>query len=231
MTADRGCVDVLIVDDHGLLAQSLTFALRAEGVRVERSTEISSEAILEAVEAQRPDVVLLDLDLGEDAGTSLPLIAPIREFGSKVVTLTGVTDRVRLAECVEAGAIGIIPKSDAFEQLVAAVQQVVDDGSLLSRHERNELLAELRRHRDADRGRLRPFVDLTPREAQVLDALMDGRSPEQIATDWVVSLATVRSQVRSLRVKLGVNSQLAAVGMARKAGWSLETHQTRQRGK
>jgi DNA-binding NarL/FixJ family response regulator len=222
VTTGPQTADVLIVDDHGLLAQSLAYALRAGGLQVGRCAELTTEAIVEAVESTRPDVVLLDLDLGGEVGSSVSIVPTLTDTGTRVVMMTGVTDRARLAACVEAGAVGIIPKSDPFERLVDGVQKVVEAGTLLTEHERQELLAELRRHREADRERLRDFEQLTPREAQVLAALMDGLSAEQIASRQFVSLATVRSQIRSLRLKLDVGSQLSAVALARKAGWRLE---------
>jgi DNA-binding NarL/FixJ family response regulator len=210
---------VLIVDDHGLLAQSLTFALRAEGLHVERCSEISREGILDFVERCRPELVLLDLDVGGALGSSLSLIPALTAQGANVVMLTGVTDRVRLAQCVHAGAVGIIAKSEAFETLIADVTQALHTHSLLSPGQREEYLAELRRHRVAERERLELFEQLTRREAQLLSALMDGMTADQIAADWVVAMSTVRSQIRNLLVKLGVNSQLSAVVLAQKADW------------
>jgi DNA-binding NarL/FixJ family response regulator len=216
-------VRVVIVDDHGLLAQSLTFALRAEGLPVERCGEISTEAITDAVHRARPDLVLLDLDLGGELGSSLPLIPLLTEQDTKVVMLTGVTDRVRLAQCVQAGAVGIIAKSEPFETLIDGVKRALDAGTLLSPNEREEHLSRLRRHGMSERQRLELFALLTRREEQMLAALMDGMTAEQIAAEWVVAMSTVRSQIRNLLVKLGANSQLSAVVMAQKAGWHWKT--------
>jgi DNA-binding NarL/FixJ family response regulator len=211
---------IVIVDDHGLLAQSLSFALSADGFGVERCTDLTADGILAVVEAANAEVVLLDLDIGGELGTTLPLIPEVVAQGAKVVMLTGVRDRARLAECVEAGAIGIIAKSEPFDDLVEGIRRAAMNGSLLTPGERDAYLADLRRKRAAEQARLRDFEELTPREAQVLAALMDGRSADQIAVDWVVSITTVRSQIRSLLQKLGVNSQLSAVALARKAGWT-----------
>jgi DNA-binding NarL/FixJ family response regulator len=213
-------VRVVIVDDHGLLAQSLVFALRAEGLPVERCREISAEAITDAVHRTHPDLVLLDLDIGGELGSSLSLIPALIDQNAKVVMLTGVTDRVRLAQCVQAGAVGIIAKSEPFETLIDGVKQALETQTLLSPGQREEHLAELRRHGAAERERLELFEQLTRREAQVLSALLDGMTADQIASEWVVAISTVRSQIRNLLVKLGVNSQLSAVVMAQKAGWS-----------
>jgi two-component system, NarL family, nitrate/nitrite response regulator NarL len=210
---------VLIVEDHELLSQSLRFALQADGFDVHEATALDAEAILKAAADTDPDVVLLDLDIGGSIGMSLSLIGPLQDGGAHVVMLTGITDRVRIAECIEAGAIGIISKSEPFERLVDAVTEAVELGTLLTPGQRDALMAELRQQRADERKRLEAFERLSQREAQVLGALMDGRSAEQIAADWVVSVATVRSQIRAVLMKLGVNSQLGAVALARKAGW------------
>jgi DNA-binding NarL/FixJ family response regulator len=66
------------------------------------------------------------------------------------------------------------------------------------------------------------FARLTEREQVVLSELIEGHCAEDIAKAAFVSISTVRSQIKSILQKLGVNSQLAAVAMARRAGWSLE---------
>ncbi len=210
---------VLIIEDHELLAQSLVFALRAEGVPTETLRPSTVDQILKVAGELRPGVVLLDLELGGEIGDSIPLIAPLEELGAQVMMVTGVTDRVRLAECLEAGATGLINKSTPFDELVESVREVAELGSLVPPEQRHELLGELRRQRAADRERLAPFERLTSREQQVLTGLMEGLSAEKIAEEAFVSLATVRSQIRAVLLKLDVNSQLAAVALARKNNW------------
>lgn len=195
-------------------------SLRAEGFTAERCTDLRPEGILAAVERLQPQVVLLDLDMGTGRGDTLELVRPLTAAGSRVVMVTGVTDRARLAACVEAGAIGVISKSLPFESLIDGVKEAVELGALLTVRQRDSLLAELRRQRAEDRQRLAAFDLLTRREADVLAGLVDGLTAEQIAKGAFVSLATVRSQIRSVLQKLGVNSQLAAVALARKAGWT-----------
>jgi DNA-binding NarL/FixJ family response regulator len=212
-------LDVLLVDDHALIGQSLTVVLRAAGLTVERCTDVSGAGILEVAARSLPSVVLLDLDVGGELGTTLPLIPQLCTT-SRVLMLTGVSDRVRLAECLEAGAVGIIDKRDPFEQLVGAIHETVVGGVVLPAAHRHELLSELRRERQARTERLRPFTALTRREQEVLAAMLDGLLAERIAQRDVVSLTTVRSQIRAILLKLGVNSQLEAVARARRAGWT-----------
>jgi DNA-binding NarL/FixJ family response regulator len=182
-------------------------------------SRLDRESVLEAAQRLAPDVVLLDLQIDDQGGTSVPWIEPLRETGACVVMVTGITDRVKLAECIEAGALGVVSKGESFDHLLETIKEAAEMQSLISKSQRDDLLAELRRQRSEDEQRLAPFQRLTAREQQVLAALMDGKSAEHIAEDWVVSLATVRSQIRSVLMKLGVNSQLSAVAMARRSGW------------
>lgn len=219
---------VMIVEDHELLAQSLRVALEGEGITVHCTTGPTAGDLIEQARRWCPDLVLLDLNLDSGAAQQLvsgmPLIEPLTELGAKVVMVTGSTDEVDIARCIEAGAVGVLRKSASFDSLVASIAAVLRDGTLLSDHERQERLAFLRRARQVERRRREPFDALTQREAEVLDRLMHGLSADQIASAWTVSTATVRTQIRAVLSKLDVNSQLAATAKAREAGWRLEDH-------
>lgn len=214
-----GSTPVLIIEDHELLAQSLELALRAQGMAAQRVGGLGQSEVLSTAAALQPGLVLLDLDLGGQK-SGLQLIEPLRAGGSVVLMLTGVTDRVRLAECIEAGAIGIVRKHQPLDQLVEAIAEAADGRPPLTLAQRDELLAELRLHRADRQRRLAPFERLTSTEQAVLAALVEGRTAEAIAAGRYVSIATVRSQIRSILRQLGVNSQLEAVAAARRAGWS-----------
>jgi DNA-binding NarL/FixJ family response regulator len=208
----------LIVDDHGVLADGLAMALNAEGLPAKVHVPASAEGVLAAVTEESPQLVILDLDLGLDHG-GVDLVAPVRELGPRVLVLTGSTDRLVHARCIEAGAAGVASKGDSFDQLLDAIRRTARGDLAMGRLRREELLDELRRARAARSERLAPFERLTPKESSVLLALAEGRSAEQIARSSYVSLPTVRTQIRGILVKLDVGSQLAAVALASERGW------------
>lgn len=211
---------VLIVEDHQVLAHSLAASLRGEGVETAVATADSAEGVVTQAREQGADLVLLDLELGEPLGDGRDLIAPLSDAGHRVLVLTGVTEPRTHAESLEAGAVGVLTKDASFDELLERVRVAASgDGEVMDPVRRQQLLVDLARSRKEEQERLAAFARLTPTEARTLAALMDGRQAEQIAGDWVVSVATVRSHIRSLLRKLGVNSQLAAVAAARKAGW------------
>lgn len=210
---------VAIAEDHRLLAQSVELALRAEGLDVVTADLSGEEAFLESLAAGSDLLVLLDLDLGEPLVDGVRLIPGLRARGASVLVVTGTTERLRIAAAVEAGAIGYVAKLEPFDVLLAHVLHAVKGEQVLDECERHELLARLRAARKDTQLRLAPFRQLTPRESCVLDELARGKSVESIAAEWVVSEATVRTQVRGVLTKLDVRSQLAAVAKARAAGW------------
>jgi DNA-binding NarL/FixJ family response regulator len=215
----RAVASVLIIEDHQLLAQSLSFALSAEGLSVTVTALDSVAAVTAECERLRPQIVLLDLDLGERIGDGAALVGPLQALGTKVLVVTGSTDRMRHATCLELGAAGVLPKSTPYDQLVDAVLAVAAGHPVMRDAERQTLLAELRAWRSTQGRQLAPFEQLTAREAAVLAELMNGRSCEAIARAGYVSEATVRTQIRGVLTKLGVPSQLAAVAQAQRAGW------------
>ncbi len=213
--------DVVVVDDHLLIAETLQAALTARGVPAAVVAPDRPSALLATLVDSRPRLVLLDLDLGS-FGSSIGIIEPLVGHGIAVLLMTGVSDRVRIAEALERGAIGYQRKGDGFQALLERACAALDaDPAVraLDPAEHARLLAELAAHRTAQRRAFRPFEALTEREAETLRALCRGESVRDIAADWVVSEATVRSHVRGILTKLNVASQLAAVIAATSSGW------------
>ena len=212
---------VVIIEDHPLLSQALQLALRLEGfevVEVVDVTKRSDEEVIDAARTIGAEVALLDLFLGGGRmGTSL--IGPLRALGARVLMLTSAQDGVLLAECLEAGADGIFAKHNPFDDLVGLLRDAATGVTVMQPAMREELLAELRRVRTASRELREPFERLTARQAAVLVAIIEGQAAEQIAARQNMSESTVRTHIRGILQKLGVNSQLAAVALARRAEW------------
>ena len=216
-------VTVLIIEDHTLLAETMVIALEARSCCARIAGLTSIAMVLQQVRTLRPEVVLLDLDLGH-LGDGVALVKPLTELGARVLVVSGTTDQLRLARAVELGAVGFLSKQIPFDQLLSTVLDVVAQRPVLSTSRRYELLADLRAARAARKKDLAPFTTLTPRERTVLAGLAQGHRAETIAAAAVVSEATVRSQIRGLLAKLGVNSQLEAVALAWTVGWFPASH-------
>ena len=215
---------VLIIDDHVLFAESLELALSLEGYdvrRLELPAEGGSMATLRSLALRaNPRTVLLDLDLGR-FGDGVNLIGPLAKAGINVVVLTASEELGRWGGCMRLGARRVLPKSGALQQALATVRRLHQGLPVTSRDELETLLDAWARERQAHDDLRRRLDLLTPRERQVLGALIEGRTVRAISQESVVSEATVRTQVKSILNKLEVSSQLAAVGLAHQVGWQV----------
>jgi two-component system, NarL family, nitrate/nitrite response regulator NarL len=213
---------VLVVDDHALFAEALVMALSVVGIKARhlRAT-VPPRPPLKLrgdVLDLRPDLVLLDLDLGA-AGDGMRLIPTLVDRGISVIVVTGSADQSRWGEALFHGASVVIPKSTAFGQIVDAVRRFRSGLPAMSRDERSRLLDVWRTSQEEQREIRSRFAQLTRREEQVLQQLMAGRQVSEIARRRVVSEATVRTQVKAVLAKLQVPSQLTAVSLAHRVKW------------
>jgi two-component system nitrate/nitrite response regulator NarL len=212
----------MIIEDHVLFAESLDLALSRAGYEV-RQVEVPSSPgrsanLLAHVARSRPGIVLLDLDLGR-FGDGARLIPSLVQSGAAVVVVTADLDRARWGQCLAQGARTTLSKTENLNMILAVLRRIDRGLPVLGLDEREQLLAawhERRVQRQQIRGRL---DQLTVREAEVLGNLMLGRTVREIAARAFVSEATVRTQVKSVLAKLGVSSQLAAVGLAHEVEW------------
>jgi DNA-binding NarL/FixJ family response regulator len=209
---------LLIVDDHKVLTDALALELRLEGFEVGLATDFTVDAVLDAAKKAKADIVLLDLHLGH-FGSGLKMIAPLVSWGARVLVLTADQTPHLLAECLEAGATGLFDKVQPFDHLAHLICDAAHGRTVLEPPARDQLLAALRQHRTTSTERLQAFSRLTTREDAVLRLLLDGHHADEIAAAQSVSMSTVRGHIRSILQKLGVNSQLAAVVLAHRAGW------------
>jgi two-component system nitrate/nitrite response regulator NarL len=212
---------VVIIEDHLLLAETLRAALAGEGVSAEVVAPDDPATLVTAVLEIAPTLVLLDLDLGVH-GNSTTVIAPLATAGIRTLVVSGSTDRERIAVAFEAGAFGYHSKADGFATLVTKAAEALVSAEPLDEPLRRTLRYELSCTRACRATTFRPFAELTDRERETLRALSSGLSVHGIASEWVISEATVRSHVRGVLTKLDVPSQLAAVALALRTGWLAE---------
>jgi two-component system nitrate/nitrite response regulator NarL len=210
-------LQVAIVEDHTLLAESLDVALTLEGHVVHRQVlddpSLTSNSLLSSVLRSQAQVVLLDLELGQ-VGNGKRLIEPLWHAGVWVVVITSSSDRVEWGECLRLGARAVLPKSVPINTVLSMMQHIGEGRAPMAQDVREELMAASRRER-SDLHEIGARLEaLTPREREVLAHLMAGRAVREIASRGVVAEATVRTQVKSVLAKMQVSSQLAAVALA-----------------
>ncbi|MGH3872155.1 MAG: LuxR C-terminal-related transcriptional regulator [Pseudonocardiaceae bacterium] len=204
---------VLIVDDHELLSCALVIALGSRGLSAQ---QLSPQELLTRLDQPAPPggLVLLDLDLGAGIDGAR-LVGPLRRAGWRVLVITGSRDQAHIAAAVAAGAVGWVPKTAPFDDLVAHAVRAAQGRSLVTDTARLRMTDVANAAREATAQRRRRWQQLTPREREILDCLASGLRAGAIAEKFTVSVATVRTQIRSILAKLEVSSQLEAVALTR----------------
>ena len=211
---------VLIVDDHDLVGTSLAFSLCAEGLRARRASAVDVCGGLAEAAAVPVGLALLDLDLGRDRTgqrfDGVDLVAPLTERGWRCIVLSSTVDRSRVGAALAAGALAAVPKQAPLPLLLGKVRAALAGLPVMSPETRQRLIDSFHA-RDAERREIAEKLErLTRREREVLAELARGRRAQAVADQYVVSLATVRTQIRSVLSKLEVGSQLEAVALYRK---------------
>jgi two-component system nitrate/nitrite response regulator NarL len=201
---------VAVASDHSLIAEAVGAALSSRGFEVRGLAWPTAPGAIPAVRMPVPDVGLLMCELEPERSlvTALKMadLLPV-----PWLLLTGTPPGPSWGAMIDAGIDTIRPSSVTLDDLVVALDGLAEGRHALPVGVRRRLQREWRAHQ-AEQDDLRArMASLTPRERSVLALLYAGDTVRTIAELYEVSEATVRSQVRSVLRKLGVNSQLAAV--------------------
>lgn len=203
-------ISILMVDDHSLFRESLGRLLSVHpGFLVVGQCSNATEA-LPAFRQSKPDVVLLDYDLGEETGFGL--LADFKRENStcKVLMVTaGLNDETAL-KIMEAGASGVFLKHGSSDELLLAIDRVVKGDIWLDSVTLQKVLA-CRRSRDHASHRTRP---LTERQAEVLRGILDGLTNKEIAWKMKSSESSVKAVIQELFQKAGVRTRSQLVRIA-----------------
>ena len=219
MPTDTAPIRVLLVDDHRTILWGLEKLIESgkPSMQVVGSATSSSEA-LKAIEKTSPDVILLDLDLGDENGLdAIPGL--IAASNAKVLVLTGLRDETVHHRAVLAGARGVIEKETRAESILMAIAKVHEGEIWLDRAATGKLLVEISR-KSASRSATDPVQEkiatLTVREREIigLAAANAGATAKSIAEMLHISEHTLRNHLTSIYEKLGVANRLELFAFA-----------------
>lgn len=207
---------VLLVEDHSALREALAIMLEREpGLVVAGQAGSLAEArgMLDGI-----DLALVDLQLPD--GTAVGLISELSERSpcAAVLVLTASLDREMFGRAVEAGATGVVHKTAGVAEVIEAVRKVRAGEPIHTTAEIVELLKLGSRRRERDLLARFAFSRLTPRERQVLQALAEGLSSQEISAKLGISRETEHAHMVKLFAKLDVHSRVGALVFALRHG-------------
>lgn len=211
-------VRIVLVDDHEMVIEGLKAMLTSFEDRVQVVGQaVGVERAIEVVDELRPDVVLCDVRMQGSSGLDLCKMLRERQSDRKVVMLSVYDDEQYLYQALRVGASGYLLKSISSDDLVRQLElahqgdTVIDPGmaaraaDTAARMQRDEFWPGARQ-------------GLTQRESEILACMVNGLSNRGIATKLVIGEETVKSHLRSIYRKLGVNDRTSAVATALREG-------------
>ena len=206
---------IMVVDDHPVFRMGLIALLSSiDGLEVVAQADSVASAI-DAAEHNEVDVVMMDLNLGEESGVEATREIVARRPNVGVLVVTMVDDDDAVFAAMRAGARGYLLKGAGPVEIERALRAVAAGEVLLAPAIAANAVAMLTgsRRRGPD-----PFPALTDREREVLELVAEGLDNRRIAQRLALSEKTVRNNLSTVLTKLGVADRAAAIAKARDAG-------------
>jgi DNA-binding NarL/FixJ family response regulator len=224
-----GEMRVLIADDHPLFRDGLRSLLEARGIDVVGEARNGREAV-EQSKRQRPDVVLMDLNMPELGGLAATRLISAEQPEVKVVVLTASEDDTDLFEAIKSGAQGYLFKNLASEEFFRLLGGVAHGEPALTPGLARKLLGEFARPPTPPQPALEGPQSLTEREREVLDLLVQGiTSNRELAERLVVTENTVKYHFRNILDKLHLQNRAQVVAYAVRHGMVERPESTTER--
>ncbi len=196
---------ILIADDHTIVAEGLVKLLSRRFDVV--ATVADGTALVEAAERLRPDIIIADLEMPSLSGLEALERLKKRGVASKFVILTMHKEASVAARAMRAGASAFLLKHSAGNELIDAIDEVLDGRTYLSPAVTKDILAAL----DEGRG---DKIELTRRQRDVLRLIVEGRRMKEIAAILDLSARTVETHKYEMMRVLGVQSTAELVALA-----------------
>lgn len=210
-------MNIIIVDDHILFREGIAAILRPEAdIKIVGMVGSVREAV-EAAYSSKPDVVLMDFHLPDGDGTDATRRILEKHPSCKIIFLTMSEQDENMFKAIRSGAKGYILKNMHPPQLLAAIRSVERGESALSAAMTLRLMEEMTRSTEASTPHPAENT-LTLRELDVLRAIADGLSNQEIGERLFISENTVKFHVHSLLSKLNLPDRREAANYAKRYG-------------
>ena len=200
---------VLLADDHAIVAEGLATLLKGRFDLV--GTVSNGNELIDAVRKLRPDVIVADIAMPVLSGMEALRRLKAARSSAKVIFLTMHADAQLATEAFRAGASGYVLKQSAGEELIAAIQEVLQGRTYLTPLITKDVIANFTESTP-------PNVKLTPRQREVLRLIAEGKRMKEIGAILDLSTRTVETHKYEMMRGLGVESTAELVRYAVQIG-------------
>ena len=205
---DKDIIRVLSVDDHEIMRGGIQYLLLAiDDIELVGEARSGEEA-LDLCDTLQPDVILMDMRMPGLDGIQTTQLIRERYPRIQVLVLTSFEEQQMIQQAMQAGAIGYLQKGISLDELAAAIRAAQAGKPTLSPAAFQVLV-----HRGNSQMH-KPDFDLTERELQVLEMLVQGLSNAEISDQLVITVATVKYHISNILKKLGAANRTEAAALA-----------------
>lgn len=206
MTELKKQIRVVLIEDDETIREGFTYLINSAPSYSVVNAYSSVENALPALQADKPDVILLDIELpgikGTDAIPKLKALLP----KVHILMLTVYDNEEAVFISLTKGASGYLTKNSNTEKIIDAIQEVVDGGAPMSMNVAKIVIKSFHKNQNSP---------LTKRETEILEQVANGKSRSKIAKEMFIDLETVKSHIKNIYVKLNVHSREDAIKEAK----------------
>jgi len=203
-------ITIMIIDDHVVIRSGLRMLIEHDQQMLVVAQAGNRAEALERATSSRPDVIILDLLLGDEDGlTFLPEMCQASP-NSRVLVLTGVQNPDAHRRAIRRGAMGIVLKEHAADQLLKAIKKVHEGEVWIERSMMGSMIQEFNKPALVD-PELTKIESLTDREREVIALIGEGLKNKQVGERLFISETTVTHHLSSVFSKLEVSDRLELI--------------------
>ncbi|RLQ90974.1 response regulator transcription factor [Planomicrobium sp. Y74] len=198
-------IQVLLVDDHAILRDGLRTLIAQEDDMEVTGEATGSEQLMDMLPNTTPDIIMMDINMPQMNGIELTKWVKSNYPAIKIIVLTMYNNDEYFMAAIREGADGYLLKDSPSKDVIGAIRTVIDGESVIPPAMTKKLLS-MHQHENQTEDN-----SLTPREMEVLLALVEGLSNKEIASKLYISDKTVKIHVSNIFKKFDVKSRSQAI--------------------
>jgi DNA-binding NarL/FixJ family response regulator len=204
----RATIRVVIADDHPIFREGLIKLLETKPDLLVVGAAADGDDAMKLVAELEPDLLLLDLAMPRMGG--LVALRELRDKSTRarIILVTAAIDKTEIVTGLQLGAQGVVLKDSASEVLFKSIRAVMAGQYWVGRNRVTDLASTLRELSASAPGPTRKQFGLTPRELEIVGAILGGFSNSDIAAKFSISEKTVKHHLTNIFDKLGVSNRL-----------------------